>query len=263
MGLNYNLGTKMKPIVTSITLAICLMISSAVSADVYTEAVENTARSDKDRAVDTRRKPAQVMQFFQIEPGMKVLDVFAGGGYYSELLSYVVGSNGAVTLYNNQPWYDFVEKAVIPRLQDNRLSNVENMIATPESLLELNRSYDAAIFILGMHDIYYADPDYGWVAIDKEKFMSGIFHRLKEGAVFGVIDANALSGSDNAIVGKGLHRVDPQVMIDDIIAAGFVLEASSDLLKNPQDDKTTSVFSPEIRYRTDRSVLRFRKPKSQ
>jgi hypothetical protein len=34
MGLNYNLGTKMKPIVTSITLAICLMISSAVSADV-------------------------------------------------------------------------------------------------------------------------------------------------------------------------------------------------------------------------------------
>lgn len=114
-----------------------------------------------------------------------------------------------------------------------------------------------------MHDIYYEDPDIGWVAIDKEKFLSGIYQRLKAGGVFSVIDTNALSGADNAVVGKGLHRVDPQAMIDDIIAAGFVLEASSDLLTNSQDDKTVSVFSPEIRYRTDRSVLRFRRPKSE
>ncbi|MGK0501078.1 MAG: putative methyltransferase [Oceanicoccus sp.] len=114
-----------------------------------------------------------------------------------------------------------------------------------------------------MHDIYYEDPDIGWVAIDKEKFLSGIYQRLKAGGVFGVIDTNALSGADNALVGKGLHRVDPQAMIDDIIAAGFVFEASSDLLTNSQDDKTASVFSPEIRYRTDRSVLRFRRPKSE
>jgi hypothetical protein len=62
--LNDNAEMNMKPIVTSITLVIFLMISSVVSADIYTEAVDNTARSDKDRAVDTRLKPAQVMQFF-------------------------------------------------------------------------------------------------------------------------------------------------------------------------------------------------------
>lgn len=239
-----------------LSLLIC---GTAARADVYEEAVVNEARSEKDREIDERRKPAEIMRFFEIKPGMKVLDVFAGGGYYSELISYVVGENGEVTLYNNAPWDKFVGKSVSERLTGDRLPNVERLVSTPESLIDMDRQYDAAVFILGMHDVYYAHPEDGWPEIDKQKFLRGIHHLLKDGAVFGVIDANAVSGADNAEVGKSLHRVDPKVMIDDIVAAGFKVDAQSETLRNPGDDKVSSVFTPENRYRTDRSVVKFRK----
>lgn len=242
------------------TLALGLFACAAPDIAVdYDMAVANEARSEKDRAVDERRKPAEIMSFYEIKPGMKVLDVFAGGGYYSELLSYVVGEAGEVTLYNNAPWENFVDEAVTTRLADNRLPNVDRLTATPESLIDLDRQYDAAIFILGMHDLYYSDPNIGWPEIDRQKFLKGIHHLLKDGAVFGVIDANSLSGANNAEVGQTLHRVDPQTLIDDIVAAGFSFEAQSGILRNPDDDKISSVFTPENRYRTDRSVLKFRK----
>lgn len=254
----------MKKLVLAGLLIAFVGVQSLVSAstDVYTAAVENSARSAKDKEVDSRRKPAQVLEFFQIKPGMDVLDVFAGGGYYSEILSNLVGPKGSVALYNNKPWDDYVSKAVTPRLAENRLPNVERIVMAPEAIATIAKRYDAAIFILGMHDLYYADEENNWPAIDKSAFMKGVFDLLKEGAVFGVIDANAIAGADNQAVGKKLHRVDPAAIIADVEAAGFKLEAKSDLLANPKDDKTTSVFLPENRYNTDRSVLRFRKPSS-
>jgi len=242
-----------------VLLCISVCFSTIVSADIYIDAVGDENRSKKDKAVDDRRKPVDVMRFFEIKPKMKVLDVFAGGGYYSELLSSVVGKDGKVTLYNNEPWDKFVAKSLEERLKDNRLPNVEHLVVAPESLIDRTEKYDAAIFILGMHDIYYADPKTGWVTIDKRKFLKGIYHSLNDGAVLGVIDANAETGVDNEKVGKDLHRVDPAVMIKDIIAAGFELEATSDILSNPDDDKVSSVFLPKNRYNTDRSVLKFRK----
>ncbi|MBD1584677.1 class I SAM-dependent methyltransferase [Pseudoalteromonas sp. S16_S37] len=244
----------------SALLGCALLASTAAYADVYSDAVANSGRSEKDRSVDERRKPEQVMRFFEIKPGMKVLDIFAGGGYYTELMSYVVGESGHVTMYNNQPWQQFVQKAVDERLKDNRLQNVSTLIVKPEELEGTKEQYDSAIFVLGMHDLYYADAENGWPKIDKAKFLQGIYSKLKSGAVFGVIDANAKSGVDNEAIGKSIHRVDPAAVIKDIKAAGFVLEGQGEFLRNAKDDLTTSVFLPENRYNTDRSVLKFRKP---
>jgi predicted methyltransferase len=247
---------------TTLTAFLCaLQLTSFHShANDYDQALNHANRSAEDRALDVKRKPAQVLEFFEIKPEMKVLDVFAGGGYYSEILSYLVGAQGQVTLYNNAPWEKFVSKAINERLRDGRLPNVQSLTAAPESLIERTEQYDAAIFILGMHDLYYADPSTGWVAIDKGLFLKGIYERLHKGAVFGVIDANAMTGADNRVIGETLHRVDPQAMIKDIEAAGFMLEAQGEFLRNPKDDRNTSVFLPENRYNTDRSVLKFRKP---
>lgn len=246
-------------IVVAVLLFTALNVAP-VAADVYDDVLTNPSRSEQDRAVDDRRKPADVLRFFEIEAGDDVFDVFAGGGYYSELLSYLVGADGSVVLYNNAPWDRFVADAVAQRLADNRLPNVTRLVATPESLIEQSaEQYDAAIFILGMHDLYYADPESGWVAIDRPVFLRGIHHILKEGAVLGVIDANAPAGADNAVVGKSVHRVDPQALIDDLTAAGFTLESQADFLRNPNDDKVSSVFEEKNRYNTDRSILKFRK----
>lgn len=75
-----------------------------------------------------------------------------------------------------------------------------------------------------------------------------------------MIDANAPAGADNRVIGESLHRVDPAAVIKDIEAAGFVLEAQGEFLRNPDDDLSTSVFLPQNRYNTDRSVLKFKKP---
>ena len=241
-------------------ILLCMAsLTFSASANIYREAVDNPNRSAKEREIDSKRKPDQVLEFFEIQPGMDVLDVFAGGGYYTEILSYLVGQKGSVTLFNNNPWQAFAAKAVEDRLKNNRLPNVKPLITKPEALDAQNKQYDAALFILGMHDLYYADPKQGWVAIDRSKFLKAIYNSLKPGAIFGVIDANAMQGVDNEKIGHKLHRVDPATLIEDVIDAGFVLTEQSDVLRNPNDDKNTSVFLPQNRYNTDRSVLKFRK----
>ncbi len=229
-----------------------LLPSSALATD-------NPGRSDVDQALDGKRKPMEVLDFFGIEPGMSVLDIFAGGGYYTELLSQRVGEEGFVTHYNNQGWDTFVGKAVEDRLGNDRLPNVDRYVAAPEDLIELPDQYDAAIFVLGMHDIYYVDPENGWVEIDRNRFLKGIYSVIADGGVLGVIDHNAAPGADPAVAGKDLHRVDPAVLIRDLEAVGFKLEARSPILQNTADDHTLSVFDPSLRWTTDRSVLRFRK----
>jgi len=238
---------------------ILISFNQTAKADIYKQALSNSARSETETKVDKKRKPDEVLRFFEIKSGMKVFDVFAGGGYYSEILSYVVGPKGSVTLYNNQPWDNYVNKAVAARLKDNRLPNVKNYVEKPEELTKHREKYDAAIFILGMHDLYYADPEVRWPEIDKMKFLKGIHSILKPGAVLGVIDANAVEGADNQLVGKKLHRVDPKVLIKDLVAAGFVFDSESNILRNKDDDLVSSVFEPKNKYNTDRSVLKFRK----
>ena len=149
----------MKKLATLFVIVIGL--TGCATNTAVQEAVDNPARSETDTALDEKRKPAEVLTFFRIEPGMKVLDIFAGGGYYAEMLSYVVGETGSVTLYNNNPWDNFVNQQVVDRLKDNRLPNVNALILEPTELDTVDAQYDAAIFILGMHDLYYEDSDNG------------------------------------------------------------------------------------------------------
>ena len=163
---------------------------------------------------------------------MRVFDVFAGGGYYTELLSLVVGQEGLVVLYNNEAWDNFVTKSVAVRMKDVRLGNVELKIATSESLLLMPPEHDLALFVLGMHDVYYADAKNRWPLIDKKAFLKGIYELLKDAGTLGVIDADAISGSDPAKSGKDLHRVDPKRVIKDFEEAGFTLMEQSYILAN-------------------------------
>ena len=88
----------------------------------------------------------------------------------------------------------------------------------------------------------------------------GIFNSLKPGGVFCVVDHRAQRGS-GARDSANLHRVDPEIVKQEVLAAGFVLEATSDVLSNPTDDHTFSVFDESIRVSTDRFILKFRRPK--
>ncbi len=245
----------------TLSLIAAMIFSILAHADGHTvieSAVANSARPDADRERDASRKPAAVLEFFAIEPGMKVIDVFAGGGYYAEILSYVVGDMGEVALYNNGGWDGFVGAGIAERLANNRLPNVKSIVMEANEL-DLNENYfDAAVFVLGFHDLYYVDEP-SWPAIDARNFIDRLYSMIKPGGVLGIVDHAAEPGVSVAVANT-LHRIDPGIIRSELISAGFVLEGESEVLRNAADDRNKPMSDQSVRGKTDRVVMRFRKP---
>ncbi len=241
-----------------ISLLICSSIAGyANGSEAIDSAVAMTSRPEADRDRDVNRKPAQVLEFFGIEPGMHVLDIFAGGGYYSEILSHVVGSSGKVSLYNNGGWDGFVGSGVAERLDNNRLPNVESVVAEANATDFAPNSFDAAIFVLGFHDLYYASE--GWPAIDADAFLADLYASMKPGSIVGIVDHAATLGV-SIDVANTLHRIDPSMIHYAMAKAGFKFDGESDVLRNAEDDRIKPMSDETIRGRTDRIVYRFLKP---
>jgi len=229
-------------------------------ADAIANALKAPGRLPEDLQQDASRKPAEVLAFFGVKPGMTVLDLFSGGGYYTEILSALVGPTGHVYAHNNSPYLDFDKEPIAKRYQDPaRLANVERFIAENNALELPDNKFDFVLMSMVYHDVYLVDEEHGWPRIDAPKMLAEIFAAMKPGAVLGVIDHVAAAGAPPE-TGNTLHRIDPELLKREITAAGFVLDAQSDILRNSADDHTLAVFDPNIRGKTDRVVLRFRKP---
>jgi predicted methyltransferase len=224
----------------------------------YAAALAAPGRTDDDRARDARDRPAEVLALAGFGRGMTVADVFGGGGYYSEILSHVVGKDGRVLLVNNAPYDDFAKKGLAPRLADGRLANVAYSVAPNEALGLGTASLDGALIVMSYHDLYYADPSGGWPAIDAAQFIDQLCTALKPGARLLIVDhqARAGSGKDDT---QALHRIEDAFAIADFRGHCFELERSTDLLRNPEDDHSKNVFDPAIRGKTDRFVHVYRK----
>ena len=186
---------------------------------------------------------------------MTALDVIAASGYYTEILSIAVGPNGRVIAQNPLFVLKFRDgvndKALSQRLANNRLSNVIRMDGDIEKLDVNPGSVDLAITALNFHDIYNRGGKDA--AID---FSKAVMVLLKPGGVFGVIDHKGANSADNA----SLHRMPLALAIEALESAGYLIEATSDVLRNPNDDMTKMVFSPEIRGKTDRFLIKAIKP---
>ena len=213
------------------------------------------SRSAEDRARDGGRKPARVIEFLGIKPGMRVMDVIAAGGYYTEVLSLAVGPGGQVVAQNPpgvlQMRDGANEKAISARLAGNRLANVSRLNANLGEATADAGTFDAAITALNFHDIYNRNGPEGALAA-----LQAIHAVLKPGGVFGIIDHVGVAGADNA----ELHRIEKSLAIETAKAAGFVVEGDANILANAADDHTQGVFAEGIRGKTDRFVLKFVKP---
>jgi predicted methyltransferase len=212
-----------------------------------------------DTDEDARRHPQEVLEFLGVEPGMRVLDFGAGTGYYTELLSRVVGSDGTVVAYNDGLFAKLFGEKLGERLSGGRLANVKPLVAAANDLALESGELDAAIFVMSYHDMYHR-PDAGAAATDVAKLVAKVFGALKAGGVVVVQDHVAVAGSEVVVAAHGLHRIDPEAVKRDFTAAGFALDAESPLFANPADEHTKMVFDPAIRGSTDRLMLRFRKP---
>lgn len=232
---------------------------SAPAQSNIEQVVANPDRPENDRSRDGNRKPAEVLAFFEISPGMTILDMFSGGGYYTELLSRVVGPEGRIYAHSNAAYAQFVGEEATTRYANDRLGNVEILMAENNALELPAESFDAIMMVLAYHDIYYVDPTNGWPKIDGPRLIAEFYEGLKPGGILAVVDHYAEAGSPRE-TGNTLHRIDPDIVIAELEAAGFVLEDKSDVLRNMDDDLSLSMSAPEVRGKTDRFVFRFRKP---
>jgi predicted methyltransferase len=211
-------------------------------------------RPEGDRVRDSGRKPAEVLGIVGVEAGMDVLDLIAAGGWYTEVLSVAVGTDGNVTAQNPGWMHGFRDGALTAPLAvrvSERLSNVSLLDNEWTDLAEMEPQFDVALSALNIHDVYYIEGREG-----ADQFAAAVYNVLKPGGVFGVIEHVGNPDGDN----EALHRLDRALAIEILTAAGFALEDDSGLLANPEDDHTKSVFAEGLRGNTDRFVLKFRKP---
>lgn len=227
-------------------------ISAAVAA-----AVSNPQRPAEDLASDAGRKPDQVLSFFNIKPGMTVLDLFSGGGYYTEILNTVVGDDGNVIAHTNEAYIPFSGEIYQKRYLDNRLANTETIVIEADDLQLEDNSLDAAILVLTWHDFLYGDAENGWNEIDEDRLMDELCSAMKPGAVLGLIDHVGNSGGDPAKVAQDLHRIDPQVVRDTFADSCFKLKGEAGFLRNDEDDHTVAMFDDKVRGKTDRFIFKF------
>ncbi|MCK5748363.1 MAG: class I SAM-dependent methyltransferase [Oricola sp.] len=255
-----SLGVKLAALAGALVLAACAMEERAPEtngdAARAAEAVANPARSAEDRADDALRKPANVLAFAGIAPGDHVFELEAGLGYYTELLSYMVGPDGLVVFQNPESFQGFVGDAFEKRIP-GRLENTRMTVSNFDALEAEDASMDVVTWILGPHDLYY-EPNGASLGNDAQAFAE-IMRILKPGGTFVVLDHAAPPGSPKS-TGGTIHRIDPAIVLQLAEEAGFVLAGESNVLRNPDDDLQTNIFDPAVRRKTDQFLYKFKKP---
>jgi predicted methyltransferase len=244
----------------ALSLALPLSAASAEPADVAA-AVSAPGRAPNHVALDEVRRPVEVLRWLGLERGDRVLDYFTGSGYYAEIMARAVGPTGMVVGWNS-PGFAANEQ-VRAALNGIRLRSPNtSFFSTPTTSIAFPReSFDFAMLHLVYHDAYWESEQFKVPRIDPNSVVRAIWHAMKPGGTVAVIDHIAPPGNDTRAIVEKTHRIDPAVVRADFERAGFVLEAQSDMLRNPADDHEKNVFDPSIRGRTDRFVYRFRKPR--
>lgn len=215
-------------------------------------AVSDPARPAEDRARDADRRPAEMMAFAGVEPGFVVVDFLPGGGYFTRILSRVVGPQGKV--YAAAP--PATARGGAPAVQAFAADygNIE-LITLERNAFAVPEPVDVLWTAQNYHDLYLAD-----LKIDVPGANRRFFEAVKPGGVFVVVDHVAPAGAPISVADT-LHRIDPAIIRRDLEAAGFVFDGETDVLRNPADPHDVSVFDPSIRGRTDQVVYRFRRPR--
>lgn len=228
------------------------------AAPDYAALLTAADRPVADAGDDAARKPAEVLAFAKVMPGQTVIDIEAGGGYYTELLSHAVGPTGKVIMQNPNFGAEF-QKEMDLRVKDGRLANTTQSSSNFDALSPADGTVDVATWFLGPHELYYKPKENPAGFGDPAKAFAEVFRVLKPGGSFVILDHAAAAGAP-ATSGNDLHRIDPMLVKAAATTAGFVLEEESALLANPADDHTKGVFDPAIRRHTDQFLLRYKKP---
>jgi predicted methyltransferase len=213
-------------------------------------------RSAEDRALDVGRRPAELLAFAGVRPGMRVAEVGAWKGYTTELLARAVAPDGTVYAvdppeFDQETHATWEERAKRPTFA--RIVRLARSYADP--FPEGTPPLDVVFVTLFYHDMV-------WLKVDRARMNAAMFRALKPGGALVITDHSARAG-DGARMTQSLHRIEQSVVEAEVESAGFVKEGESGILRHPEDTRDWSASDeapPDKRGKSDRFVLRFRKP---
>ncbi len=244
----------------SLILAATPACIAAAPASGVAAALASADRKPDNVKLDEGRKPAAVLDYLGLKPGMHVLDLFGGNGYWAEIMAPAIGPKGHDTVWTPSQFMSDKGKAYTAAYS-GRHPNV-TFISSPFEAPDLPKNYaDFVILNDNYHDTYWQSDKYKIPQMDPNLFLKAVYASMKPGAVIGVIDHVANHNDDTRATVEKFHRIDPEVVKADFKRAGFVLVGSSELLRNPADDHSLLVFDPKIAGHTDRFIFKFKKPR--
>jgi predicted methyltransferase len=224
----------------------------------YKAVVEAPDRSEADRQLDPGRHPVEMLEFLEVKPGMKVLDLGAGPGYTTELIARAVMPGGMVYMQNDPRWLPFLKDALAERFTHPAMQGtVRAEVPFDEPVPPEAKNLDLAVMNVIYHDVAN-------MPVDRARMNKLIFDALRPGGVYVVIDSSAKDGTGLAETNT-LHRIDENVVKEEVQKAGFRLQRAGSFLRNPNDPRDWNA-SPGAaakegkRGTSDRFALRFLKP---
>lgn len=229
--------------------------------------LKHPQRPAADASRDASRRPEKIIPFLDLSKGDHVIDIMAGGGWYTELFARAVGDDGKVYMHNDEVIWRFAKDRAITRTQDNRLSNVTRLDSVAIADMEIpENSIDTIFTALNYHDMFFVsttDREGNQVklrddVVDYMKALTHLKQRMKDDGVLVIIDHNAQPGSGYEATNT-LHRIDPDIVKYQLDKAGFKLIEEAYYLRNSEDDLSTNVFESGTRGKTDRFIFKFMK----
>jgi predicted methyltransferase len=231
--------------------------ADTAATPAYVTAAMASPERMADASADGQRQMAAVMTFTQAKPGQKVVELVPDGGYWTKVFSGIVGPKGHVYTIWPDGYQQYVGEsyAAWQKLVTTPPYSNVSLIRGAGSDLKVPEPADLVFTCQNYHD--YHDKFMG--PVDMATFDKKVFDELKPGGVFVVIDNVAPTGSGFADTDT-THRVDPEAVKKEVESAGFVFDASSDALKNPEDSHTLVSYKPPMSGHNDLFMFRFRKP---
>lgn len=218
------------------------------------KAIADPARPADNKSTDEVRKPAETLAFAGVKPGMIVGEFYPGGGYFTRMLSDVVGPGGHVYGIENDKWKGAVE-ADQKLVAEGKWKNV-SMDAQPFGTVKFPKPLDIAWVTQNYHDLKIAK----FGVVDTLAFDRAVYAALKPGGVFFILDHQGAPSLADAEIEK-LHRINRDLVVKEVTSAGFKLAAEGDFLRRAGDDHTKPIFDESIRGHTDQYALKFVKPR--
>jgi len=231
-----------------IALSLLLAISIGAATTASSQSPQTAAPTP-----DPAWKVPEVIAFIGLKKGDKVADII--GGRLTASLAQTVGPTGKVYAVETA---EIVKghPQILDRMKALAAASPQVVVSEDPVATPLPSGLDAVFIRQNYHDLY--DKFMG--PADVPAFNKAVFAALKKGGVYVILDHVAAAGSGIDAT-ETLHRIDPERVKSDVLAAGFKLDAESSILANSSDDHSKNVFDPTVRGHTDQFLFRFRKLK--